>query len=51
MRDPLSWNRILAINFDIRDKLRRLEDFHTQRTGITTDFVVSAWDEFFRDQL
>lgn len=51
MRDPLTWNTIVAINFDIRDELRRLQDFHTQRTGITTDFIVSAWDEFFRDQL
>lgn len=50
MRDPVVWNRIRAINFDIRDELRRLEAFHLQRTGIT-DYVVSAWDEFFRDQL
>ncbi|KAH7119486.1 putative class V chitinase [Dactylonectria estremocensis] len=50
MRDPVVWNRVRAINFDIRDELRRLEAFHLQRTG-TTDYVVSAWDEFFRDQL
>ncbi|KAI8648702.1 Chitinase [Fusarium keratoplasticum] len=50
MRDPVVWNRILAINFDIRDELRRLQEFHYQRTDIT-DYVVSAWDEFFRDQL
>ncbi|KAH7128090.1 putative class V chitinase [Dactylonectria estremocensis] len=50
MRDPVVWNRIRSINFDIRDELRRLDDFHYQRTG-TPDYVVSAWDEFFRDQL
>lgn len=50
MRDPVVWNRILAINFDIRDELRLLQNFHYQRTGYQ-DYVVSAWDEFFRDQL
>ncbi|EGX89977.1 class V chitinase, putative [Cordyceps militaris CM01] len=50
LRDPVIWNRILAINFDIRDELRRLQTFHEQRTG-STDYVVSAWDEYFRDHL
>jgi hypothetical protein len=48
--EPLTWNRLLAINFDIREELRRLEGLHQQQTGFS-EGIVAAWDEFIRDLL
>ncbi|KAM0313290.1 hypothetical protein ACHAPQ_012074 [Fusarium lateritium] len=48
--EPLTFNRLTAINFDIRDELRRLEGLHQQQTGFS-EGIVAAWDEFIRDLL
>ncbi|KAK6700738.1 hypothetical protein SNK04_010675 [Fusarium graminearum] len=50
LRDPLTFQRLVSINFDIRDELRRLQNEHRLQTGIS-DNVVAAWDEFIRDLL
>ncbi|KAK7423091.1 hypothetical protein QQZ08_009258 [Neonectria magnoliae] len=49
MRDPVVWNRIRSINFDIRDEPRRLQDFHYQRTGITDYATVRYTQRWVRD--